>query len=31
MTLPSRTQLLGWLVLVSALVAWTLVRLLAAG
>lgn len=31
MALPSRAQQLGWLVLVTALAAWTLVKLLADG
>jgi len=31
MAVPSRTQQVGWLLLVTALVVWTLVKLLAAG
>ena len=30
MPLPSRSQQVGWLILVTALVVWTLVKLLAA-
>lgn len=30
MALPSRTQQLGWLLILTALVVWTLVKLLAA-
>jgi len=31
MAFPSRAQQVGWLLLVTALVVWTLVKLLAAG